>query len=395
MKRNLYLILSLLVIPFLTYSQSRDYFKNNILELDPIEGIYDADIYKQGANAFQTFPETYETSTKLTIARIGENKFSINGGRPNDYIERVGETNVYNYWNHWDAVGWVKTRFYLLNSGRTFEWRFEVPDNQLRSDLGRNYQHGIRVIFRYNCVKEYPTTSMYLEAVEEAIRIEQERQRQQEIEATNPTEWTGSGFALNNGYFVTNYHVIENAKSIVVKGIKGDFNNAYNAEVVTTDKYNDLALLKINDSRFTGFGTIPYKVKTNTSEVGEDVFVLGYPLTSTMGDEIKLTTGVISSKTGFQGDVSLYQISAPVQPGNSGGPLFDSKGNLIGIVNSKHTGAESVGYAIKASYLSNLVESFVSSSILPSNNTISSQPLTEKVKAVKNFVFMVECSKQQ
>ena len=112
-----------------------------------------------------------------------------------------------------------------------------------------------------------------------------------------------------------------------------------------------------------------------------------------MGDEIKLTTGVISSKTGFQGDVSLYQISAPVQPGNSGGPLFDSKGNLIGIVNSKHTGAESVGYAIKASYLSNLVESSVSSSILPSNNTISSQPLTGKVKAVKNFVFMIECSK--
>ena len=92
MKRNLYLILSLLVIPFLTYSQSRDYFKNNILELDPIEGIYDADIYKKGANAFQTFTETYETSTKLTIVRVGENKFSINGGRPNDYIERVGET---------------------------------------------------------------------------------------------------------------------------------------------------------------------------------------------------------------------------------------------------------------------------------------------------------------
>lgn len=206
-------------------------------------------------------------------------------------------------------------------------------------------------------------------------------------------EWSGTGFALNNGYIITNYHVIEEATSIIVKGIKGNFSNTYNAEVVATDKYNDLALLKIIDSRFTGFGTIPYKVKTNISEVGEDVFVLGYPLTSTMGDEIKLTTGVISSKTGFQGDVSLYQISAPVQPGNSGGPLFDSKGNLIGIVNSKHTGAENVGYAIKASYLSNLVESSVSSSILPSNNTISSQPLTGKVKAVKNFVFMIECSK--
>ena len=208
-----------------------------------------------------------------------------------------------------------------------------------------------------------------------------------------PSCWSGSGFALNNGYIVTNYHVIEDANKIIVKGIKGSFTTAYDAEVVATDKYNDLALLKIKDSRFTGFGIIPYKVKTSTSEVGEEIFVLGYPLTSTMGDEIKLTTGVISSKTGFQGDVSLYQISAPVQPGNSGGPLFDSKGNLIGVVSSKHTGAENVGYAIKASYLNTLVESAVSSSTLPSNNTISGQPLTGKVKAVKGFVFMIECSK--
>ena len=202
---------------------------------------------------------------------------------------------------------------------------------------------------------------------EEMRRVAEEEIRK----ASEPEEWSGTGFALNNGYLVTNYHVVEEARSIVVKGIKGDFNNAYNAEVVATDRFNDLALLRITDNRFSEFGTIPYKVKTNVSEVGEEIFVLGYPLTSTMGDEIKLTTGVISSKTGFQGDVSLYQISAPVQPGNSGGPLFDSKGNLIGIVNSKHTGAESVGYAVKTSYLMNLVESAVSSSIIPVNNTIT------------------------
>ena len=125
---------------------------------------------------------------------------------------------------------------------------------------------------------------------------------------------------------------------------------------------------------------------------GDPVFVLGYPLTSTMGDEIKLTTGIISSKTGFQGDVSLYQISAPIQPGNSGGPLFDKNGNLIGIVNAKHEGAENVGYAIKTSYLKNLIESSISTSILPNNNRISRLPLTEKVKSLKNFVYFIKCS---
>ena len=101
---------------------------------------------------------------------------------------------------------------------------------------------------------------------------------------------------------------------------------------------------------------------------------------------------MISSKTGFQGDVSLYQISAPIQPGNSGGPLFDNRGNLIGIVNAKHKGAENVGYAIKTSYLNNLIESSISTSILPSNNQIGGLPLTGKVKSLKNFVFMIICS---
>lgn len=111
-----------------------------------------------------------------------------------------------------------------------------------------------------------------------------------------------------------------------------------------------------------------------------------------MGNEIKLTTGVVSSKTGFMGDVALYQISAPIQPGNSGGPLFDNQGNLIGIVNAKHKDAENVGYAIKASYLNNLVESVTSSSILPSNNTVSTMNLTNKVKNLEKFVFVIVCS---
>lgn len=206
-------------------------------------------------------------------------------------------------------------------------------------------------------------------------------------------EWSGTGFALKDNYIVTNYHVIEGAKTITIQGIKGNFDIKYNASIVGVDKNNDLALLKITDPNFSGFGTLPYSVKSKSSEVGEDIYVLGYPLTSTMGDEIKLTTGVISSKTGFQGDISSYQISAPIQPGNSGGPLFDKNGNVIGIVSAKHAGAENVGYAIKSVYLQNLVESCINSSILPSNNSVATMPLTGKVKTERKFVFFIGCSK--
>ncbi len=113
-----------------------------------------------------------------------------------------------------------------------------------------------------------------------------------------------------------------------------------------------------------------------------------------MGDEIKLTTGVISARSGFEGDVSMYQISAPIQPGNSGGPLFDSKGNVIGIVVAHHKGAENVNYAIKASYLRNLMESSLHKDILPKpkSNNLESAPLSEKVKSVKQFVYLIRCS---
>ena len=210
--------------------------------------------------------------------------------------------------------------------------------------------------------------------------------------AASGSSWSGTGFALNNGFIATNYHVVENANSITVQGIGGNSSEKYIASIIATDKVNDLAIIQIKDNRFHGFGQIPYSVKTSTSDVGENIFVLGYPLITTMGNEIKLTTGVISSKTGFMGDVALYQISAPIQPGNSGGPLFDNKGNIIGIVNAKHKGAENVGYAIKASYLNNLVESITNSAILPNNNTVSTMNLTNKVKSLEKFVFMIVCS---
>jgi S1-C subfamily serine protease len=220
----------------------------------------------------------------------------------------------------------------------------------------------------------------------EAIRKEAEKETIVEL----PQIWTGTGFALTNNYVVTNYHVIENAKIITLTGINGNFSIKHNASVAATDKNNDLALLKLNGN--VSITNIPYSIKTTTSDVGEEIFVLGYPLTATMGDEIKLTTGVISSKSGFQGDISQYQISAPIQPGNSGGPLFDSKGNIIGIVSAKHAGAENVGYAIKTSYLKTLVESVTSTNVLPQANRIATQNLSGKVKAVKNYVYYIKCT---
>jgi len=202
-------------------------------------------------------------------------------------------------------------------------------------------------------------------------------------------EWSGTGFALAQGYIATNYHVVDGASIIEVYGVNGDSNTKVMAEIVATDKQIDLAILKLKGATPAN---IPYAVKTSMAEVGDDVWVLGYPMTQTMGDEIKLTNGIVSARSGFDGDKSLYQISAPIQPGNSGGPLFDENGNVIGIVCAHHKGAELVSYAIKASYLRNLMESEIEHNILPQTNRMAGQKLSEKVKQAKKYVYFIHCT---
>jgi S1-C subfamily serine protease len=205
-----------------------------------------------------------------------------------------------------------------------------------------------------------------------------------------PNSGSGTGFAISSdGYIVTNYHVVIGAKSIKVRGINGDFSESYTAKVVKEDPKNDIAIIKINDHKFTSIGTIPYIVYNQKVDVGISVYALGYPLRTSMGNEVKLTNGIISANSGFQDDVTSYQISVPIQPGNSGGPLFNDKGNVIGIVSAKHTGAENASYAIKTSFLINLINSFDTFS-LPSVNQISEKPMSEQVKAIKKFVYIIE-----
>lgn len=362
-------------------NECRKYFKDNILDLDPIEGIYQVETFFEQHNDFRDFP-TLEAGSGYWIVYKDKNGVFRLGFDNKVTIKRIGDSSYYIYNMDWKKSDVPITSSRFSFNGTTFQVKYKIPFS-IMAEVDREKASYLQAYWIHNFVKDYPTKAVIQEA------LLQEAQKQQE---TRPKAWSGTGFALMDGYLVTNFHVVENAKSISIQGINGDFGKQYNAKIVATDKYNDLALLQITDNTFKGFGNIPYNVKTTVSEVGEDIFVLGYPLTSTMGDEIKLTTGVISSKTGFQGDISLYQISAPIQPGNSGGPLFDNKGNLIGIVNAKHKGAENVGYAIKTSYLKNLIESSISTSILPSNNRIAGLPLTGKVKSLKNYVFMITCS---
>jgi S1-C subfamily serine protease len=198
----------------------------------------------------------------------------------------------------------------------------------------------------------------------------------------------GTGFLIsNNGYIVTCHHVIEDAKTVNIRGINGDFEKIVRATVVAKDRKNDLAILKVDCNLVK---QVPFALNWDALDVGQDVFTLGYPLKNELGDEIKLTNGIVSCSSGYQGNNSMYQVSAPIQPGNSGGPLFDKNGNIVGVMIAKYTAAENASYAVKTNYLKKLIETLPEKISLNQSNVLDGKPLTEQVKIARNNVLMIE-----
>jgi hypothetical protein len=163
---------------------------------------------------------------------------------------------------------------------------------------------------------------------------------------------SGSGFFITkDGYLLTNYHVVDGAKNLRIKH-NGKLFPAY---LVAHDRVTDLALLKTEGS----FGFL--EISNSPSKLGEEVFTTGYPNPDVQGSEIKYTEGNISSIAGLQDDARLYQISVPIQPGNSGGPLVTKDGKVTGMIVSKLSDLfalktsgslpQNVNYAIKNTYM--------------------------------------------
>jgi S1-C subfamily serine protease len=205
-----------------------------------------------------------------------------------------------------------------------------------------------------------------------------------------PVTYSATGFLVSsNGYVVTNRHVIAGADSVYVESKVNELCR-YKAKEVYIDKFSDLAVLKITDPDFPTSMKIPYGFKTRESDLGEPVYTLAFPR-----EDMVYGDGTISSRTGFEGDTAAYQISIPVNPGNSGAPLLDDRGNLIGIISGKHTNAESAAFAIKSKYLLNLIYSIPADSLpepilLPVKNSLKEMKRAEQIKYLQNLVYNVK-----
>jgi S1-C subfamily serine protease len=357
----------------------KDYFKSHISSLDQIEGIWSVsadqelfDEYKQ-LRAHQDNPQAgfHTIIKKDDYYIVCQNSTSSTSSNMRFY--RAANPTIYLFSQDFPQSRTVGKANAVLSNNGVLEFSIEIPDREVRKAMGNSYISGMSCVLKETWIKTYPTESEY--------------------KSDLPS--SGTGFAItSNGIIATNYHVIKDAASINIRGVAGNFSKTYSAKVITEDKNNDLALVQISDNSFSSLGTIPYILPNRSCDVGTSVFCLGYPLISTMGEEVKLTNGIINSKSGFQGDITTYQVSTPVQPGNSGGPLFDDRGNLIGIINSKLTGTENVSYAIKVSYLLNLIDLMPTTPDLQAQSLIIGKSMPEQVKILKNFIYIIEVNKK-
>jgi len=198
----------------------------------------------------------------------------------------------------------------------------------------------------------------------------------------------GTGFFIDaKGLMITNAHVVKNSRNISVFNTKG---KKFNAIVVKLDVARDVAIIKIDDDQFKPFSSLPYGISKNTSEIAEPVFTLGFPR-----DEVVYGEGYMSARTGNNGDTLSCQISIAANPGNSGGPVFNHNGQVIGILSAKKADVESTVFAVQSKYIYNALEDLKKNPLyknikMSTRSSVAGLNRMQQFQKIEDYVFMVK-----
>jgi S1-C subfamily serine protease len=198
---------------------------------------------------------------------------------------------------------------------------------------------------------------------------------------TGHADWTGSGSMIADRFLITNAHVVENATEIVVSGFSGKTR----ADPVIVDSTNDLALLRLTDS----FGPSRIAFRDAGVHLGETAYAIGYPLAGLLGSGPQFTSGSVSNLLGPGNDARLMQITSPIQPGSSGGPVFDDCGNLVAVVTATLSNAQNVNFAIRSALVLPMLDA--ANIDYRRGNKGHPLPISDLVRANSPFVWRVEC----
>ncbi len=205
---------------------------------------------------------------------------------------------------------------------------------------------------------------------------------------------TGTGFLIDGkGYLITSAHVVRGATRIEVQNSLGE----YDARIIQLDPTADLAVLKIEDTSYHAFNGLPYGISKADGELGEDLFTLGYPR-----PEIVYNKGYLSAATGFQGDTTAFQLTIAANPGNSGTPVLNNDGEVIGIVTSSQHNAQGMVFAVRSKNIFRAVDSIKADSSLqkidsnlarlriPVSSALRGMDRSKQIKRIEDYIFIVK-----
>jgi S1-C subfamily serine protease len=253
--------------------------------------------------------------------------------------------------------------------GAFFALQFYNQEHQAK------YQEVIRIIKGFD--RKYNQISKDIKEIKEDKKL-----------LVAPAKYSGSGFLIsNNGYVATSYHVIKLADSLFLENEKFGI---LKASVVYKNPATDVALLYIEDEQFRKQAKVPFMIRTTEGSLGEVVYTLGYPR-----NDIVYGDGTISAASGYEQNENSYQISIPVNPGNSGGPMIDQQGAVIGIINGVQTETRGAAFAVKSKVLLEEINSIAQDSLavpvkVNPTNQLAGLSRVNQIKKWKDYVFMVK-----
>ena len=198
----------------------------------------------------------------------------------------------------------------------------------------------------------------------------------------------GTAFLIDGkGFLITNAHVLDGSGAVVID----KDGQEYNSRILSVDRKKDLAILQIDDKDFTPLKNLPYAIRRTQPDLGEELFTLGYPR-----DEIVYNMGYLSAKTGYKGDTSSCQLSLTANPGNSGAPVFNKNGEIVGIISTRQTQAQEVVFALKSNNIFKMIDSLKATDTsfekikLPLSSSLKKMDRVSQVKKAENCVFLVK-----
>ena len=236
----------------------------------------------------------------------------------------------------------------------------------------------------------------------EQLRRDMQAQKQQINSLTNETQnfrrsiipadvqpkSGGTAFLVDGkGYLVTSAHIIKDAPHVVVQNSKGQ---ELHVDTVLVDNTRDLAILKIKDDNFKPFESLPYGFRKSGAELGEQIFTLGFPR-----DEIVYGEGYMSAKTGYNGDTMSCQIAVAANPGNSGGPVFNKNGEVIGILSTRQLKAQGFVFAVTTRNIFKALDELKKDTSyqnlhVGNSSSVKGMERVQQIKKIEDCVFLVK-----